>query len=168
MTTVSCIKIDFLFYFLEVQNFCNINLNTSVGAMTIPNNPSYVHQNLDCKITITIRNADYVILRWIKFGPQLFQDTSSCLNYIAIYNTSNSNNLVTKICSASNRIATPVASKNSVHIRYQIHNYNHLKNFHFSYFGGEYAATDVNTTITGYYGALPPSIIQKYQKPYRC
>ena len=146
VTTVSYIKIDFLFHSLEAHTLCNMNLYTSAGAMTIPNNPSYLHQNLDCKLIIDLNYADHIILRWIEFGPQLFQETSSCLNYIAIYKQiSNSPNLVTKICSASNRTTIPITSSHLLYIHYHVHNYNHLKNFRFFYLGGEYPATDVNT-----------------------
>lgn len=129
-------------------------MHTSAGAITIPDNPIYIHRNLDCTITINIKSIDHIILRWIEFGPYLFPEISSCQNYIAVYKgIINSTNLFSKICNSSNTTTIVVKSSHLVNIQYQIQNYNHLKNFRFFYLGGKYLVTD-EITISARYGKL--------------
>ncbi|RDD35854.1 Cubilin, partial [Trichoplax sp. H2] len=120
------------------RDVCNIKSETPTGAITVPNNPSYLHLDLDCFVTINIIDIDYIILRWVEFGPQLFDNPSLCKNYIAIYNgLINSTDLIMslKMCQEGNATTLPVKSKNLINVRYRVWDYNHLKNFRFFYIG---------------------------------
>ncbi|EDV19947.1 uncharacterized protein TRIADDRAFT_61597 [Trichoplax adhaerens] len=123
------------YYRSGTRQTCNINYGTATGVVTVPNVPSLVGQNLDCKININAKLSDIINFKWMEFGSDLFSKPDSCQNFIEIYGGDmTASNLVSKKCNSKTGSSVSMNGTTAI-VHYKIKNYNTKKNFRLVYQG---------------------------------
>ena len=111
---------------------------TPTGVVTVPNIASLKGKDLECKLSINAKYSDYLNLKWVEFGSDLFTNPTSCQNSIEIYDGhTSSHHLVSKKCNSNIGPKIQINGGNAT-IRYNIKNYQSNKNFRLMYERGDY------------------------------